>query len=227
MAWIKLGIETAEELSRHGYLHNSDQRNFVEAYDFLLRVRNELHFTQKRPSDLLDLEKQPAVALGLGYPESNIFKRVERFMRDYYSHARTIFRFSKFLERRLALGSDSGNSRRIPFTDPPKPEEIEKRIDGFLLRDGELTFESAKIFEKDPKRLIRIFRLRQKLDTDLAFELESLIQESLPLLTKKVINSAESIETFNQILKQRGRVSPILEQMHELGLLGRFIPEFD
>src|SRR5690625_1091548 len=227
MARLKLGIERIEELSEHDYLHKNELRDFIQAYDFLLRVRNELHFTIKRPSDLLDLEKQPSVAKHLGYTQENIFERVEHFMRDYYSHARTIFRFSKLLERRLALRSVSGDSRRIPLPGSPEPAEPERRIDGFLLRNNKLTFESASVFEKDPERLIGVFRHRQTLDCELAFELESLIQESLPLITNKVINSPEANRIFREIIRQPGKVYPILDQMHSLGVLGRFVPEFN
>ena len=70
------------------------QSHFQEAYSFLLRVRNELHFRSKRPVDVLHLEKQPEVALGLGYKDEDIFPRVEKFMGDFYARANTIHQLS-------------------------------------------------------------------------------------------------------------------------------------
>jgi [protein-PII] uridylyltransferase len=82
------------------------------------------------------------------------------------------------------------------------------------------------VFKEDPERLIRVFRHCQQLKGKPDFELESLIQESLPLLTNKVINSPRANVSFRAILQESGLVFPILEQMHELGVLGRFVPEF-
>lgn len=228
MARIKLDIDRVEDLSEHDYLGKNEQKEFLRAYDFLLRVRNDLHFTLKRPSDLLDLEKQPIVAQHLGYEQKDIFERVEEFMRDYYRHAQTIYRYSKLLEKRLALRPDSGHSGSLTFRDVIAARKLErqKRFDGFVLRGSELSFASKKIFKEERERLIRVFRYCQQFKCTLDFELESLIQESLPLITKRVINSEKANKTFRSILEEPGMVAPILSQMHELGVLGRFVPEF-
>ena len=44
MARVKLGIARIDELSDAGYLGVPEVTEFGRAYDFLLRVRNELHF---------------------------------------------------------------------------------------------------------------------------------------------------------------------------------------
>src|SRR5271165_1940696 len=44
MARVKLGITRMEELAEQGHLGALDASEFTRAYDFLLRVRNELHF---------------------------------------------------------------------------------------------------------------------------------------------------------------------------------------
>ena len=65
MIKVKFGNRGLIELTRRKYLTEQEAHSFSEAYSFLLRVRNELHFLSKRPVDTLHLEKQPEVALGL------------------------------------------------------------------------------------------------------------------------------------------------------------------
>ncbi len=228
MARIKLGIDRIADLSAHNYLGSKEQKDFTRAYDFLMRVRNDLHFISSRPTDLLDLESQPVVAKNLGYDHEDIFKRVEAFMRDYYTHARTIFSTSQLLEQRLALRKDDDSADRISFREVIRSRRFErqKQFDGFLLRGDELTCESRTVFRRDPERLIRVFRHCQQLNCRMDFELASLVQDSLYLITARLIRSPRANLSFRTILEQAGQVYPALMLMHELGVLGRFVPEF-
>ena len=83
MTKVKFENEPLPSLIKRGYLNKNEAKSYQEAYSFLLRVRNELHFRSKRPVDILHLEKQPEVALGLGYNDEDIFPRVEKFMGDF------------------------------------------------------------------------------------------------------------------------------------------------
>ncbi len=57
----------------------------MEASKFLMRVRNELHYSQKgRTGDILTLRLQGIVANNLKYPGKNMVRRSENFMLDYY-----------------------------------------------------------------------------------------------------------------------------------------------
>src|SRR5450432_3811004 len=103
MARVKLGITRMDELEAEGHLSAAEVTEFSRAYDFLLRVRNELHFESPRPTDVLNLDSQPTVALNLGYIQVALLARVEWFMQDYYRCAQTIFQTSKNVETRLAL----------------------------------------------------------------------------------------------------------------------------
>ena len=80
MARVKLGITTMEELAAQNHLKPEEVLEFNQGYDFLLRVRNELHFQSTRATDLLTLDLQPKVAWNLGYRQEDLIARVERFM---------------------------------------------------------------------------------------------------------------------------------------------------
>ncbi|HEX9786355.1 MAG TPA: [protein-PII] uridylyltransferase [Opitutaceae bacterium] len=229
MARVKLGVRSAEELAEMAYLKPNELRDFRQAYNFLLRVRNQLHFESKKPTDILNLEKQPRVARALGYDEREILERVEAFMRDYYRNAQTIHRTSRLLEHRLALNSDDAEKAKVSFREVIRSRQRNrvKHLDGFILRGRELAAEDDQVFHVDPVRLVRVFRHCQQLNAHLDFELGSLIRDQLPRLTKKVVNSSEANRSFRALLHDVGRVYPALDAMHEHGVLGRFVPEWD
>jgi [protein-PII] uridylyltransferase len=105
--------------------------------------------------------------------------------------------------------------------------ERAKRLDGFVLRGRELAAETPDVFIDDPVRLIRVFRHSQQLDAPFDFHLAELIRNSLPRLTPAVANSPDAGASFRAILSEVGAVRPVLARMHELGVLGRFIPQFN
>jgi [protein-PII] uridylyltransferase len=230
MSRVKLGISRIEELATQNYLRPDELADFTRAYDFLLRVRNELHFLSSRATDLLDLDLQPRVALNLGYTEEDMLVRVERFMQDYYRAAQGIFRISKLIESRLALtiGRDAQGAK-VSFRESLRASRFarSKKLDGFVLRGRTLAAEKPDVFREDPVRLIRVFRHSQQLDCELDFHLAALIRESLPLLSEQVRLSHDANVSFRAILSEPGAVFSALNLMHELGVLGRFIPEFD
>lgn len=230
MARVKLGINTLTDLAAQNYLKPADVEAAQRAYEFILRVRNELHFISLRPTDTLNLDTQPRVAENLGYTETDMLQRVEHFMQDYYRAAQTIFRMSKLVESRLALSigrGATGTTGSIRESLLISRFTRSKRLDGFIVRGRELAAESPAVFTTDPVRLIRVFRHSQQLDCAIDLHLRELIRESLPLLTPEIAASADATASFRAILSEVGAVYPALALMHELGVLGRFIPAFD
>ena len=227
MAKVKFNLEDLNGLIDKKYLTEQEAKSFEEAYSFLLRVRNELHFRSTRPVDTLHLEKQPEIALGLGYPQEDIFRRVEAFMGDYYTKAQSIHQICGILEERL-VHSSSGNTSKLSFRNvlnayrsPP----IQK-VDKFDLIEDTLISPDPNIFDDDPERIIRLFRHSQRLNAKLSPDLRALVRNRLSLIDSTLINSSSANVTFRSILQEVGNVSPILCEMHELGVLGRFVPEF-
>jgi [protein-PII] uridylyltransferase len=227
MAKVKFEDDALKSLVKRGYLNENEAKSYQEAYSFLLRVRNELHFRSKRPVDVLHLEKQPEVALGLGYNDEDIFPRVEKFMGDFYARVSTIHQLSNLLEQRL-VRSTSGNTASISFksvlhayrSSPPE------QVDGFELQNGELHTDNQEVFDEEPERLLRLFRHSQRLSAKLSPSLRSLVRNRLSLIDAGLINSTSANVTFRSILQEVGNVAPTLIEMHDLGVLGRFIPEF-
>ena len=228
MAHIKYGFRSFRDLVKAKLLRNDEREALIDAYDFLLRTRTELHMQNRRPTDKLDLDQQPAIAEYLNYPQEDIFERVESFMKDYYTAARTIYQSSEMLKERMALEGSTGSKDRISFREALRARQKlpVKKVEGFQLHKKILSSNNPNVFQEDPVRLIRIFRLAQQFGAKLDSDLRFLITRSIPLIDHSIINSASAAKCFCSILRSPGEVYPVLIQMHEMGVLGRYLPEF-
>jgi [protein-PII] uridylyltransferase len=224
MAFFKYHAPSLGELQEREFVNQSERRQLEAAYDFLLRARTELHYQTDRPVDVLGKNLQPAVALSLGYSERSPSKRIETFMRDLYTHMRNVFLITRTLEQRMALLTPPQNKFSLrtwlPKRRAPEP------VDGFLFMDGEIRAASNRIFQDDPPRLMRVFLYAQQRRLQLHPDLVQLIRNQLSLVDRDFLNDEHVRETFLAILAQRGSVAPILRAMHEVNLLGKYIPEF-
>ena len=67
MSYFKEGALTTTHLVGRDWLSESDQRRIETAYDFLLRVRTDLHYATGRATDVLHLNVQEQIAKRLNY----------------------------------------------------------------------------------------------------------------------------------------------------------------
>src|SRR5205823_9460910 len=58
---------STNQLVGKDWLSESDQRRIERAYDFLLRLRTDLHYATGRATDILHMNLQEQIATRLGY----------------------------------------------------------------------------------------------------------------------------------------------------------------
>jgi [protein-PII] uridylyltransferase len=225
ISFFKERVNSTAELVSKKLLSEVERRRLDRAYDFLLRVRTELHYLNKRGTDVLSLVFQGQAANNFEYPEKNILRRTEAFMRDYYQHARNIYNITEMLAERLGKGIvDEKRVGILNFFGNGK--KTVEHFDGFY-SEGDLIYpESREIFGQDPYRMMRVFQHAQQRHLRLSPELQQLIQRRLPLVGRTFQYSRAARETFQAILSRKGEVAPVLRMMHRVDFLGRYIPEF-
>jgi [protein-PII] uridylyltransferase len=224
MTFFKYHTRSLAELEQREFVSGAERRQLENAYDFLLRTRTELHYNVIRALDVLGKNLQPAVALALGYGDRSPSNRIEKFMRDLYTHMRNIFLITRTLEQRMALVVPEPGRlslrRYLPKRREPEP------VDGFKFINGEIHAASSRIFRDSPRRLMRVFLHAQQRHMKLHPDLAQLIRNQISLVDRNFLNDEHIRETFLTILERRGEVAPVLRAMHEVNLLGKYIPEF-
>jgi len=227
MAFFKYRTRTLLEMEQKEFISSTERKQLEAAYDFLLSVRNELHYQVNRPVDVLSKSLQPTVATHLGYTERSPSKRLEHFMRDLYNHSRNIYLTTRTLEERLALLPKPkvlpaiGRLIRGKFR-----KQEEQIVDGFRFVDGQIRAATPRVFKEQPRRLMRVFLHAQQRGLKLQPDLAQSIRHDLSLVNRDFLHDEHVRETFLEILNQRGNVSPVLRRMHDVGLLGKYMPEF-
>ena len=144
MTFFKYRTRSLRELEQQEFVGEAECKQLEAAYDFLLRVRTELHYDVDRPLDVLGKNLQPAVALALGYGDRSPSKRIEKFMRDLYVHMRNILLITRTLEQRMALVAPSRGKRLLRAWLPKR--RVPGSLDGFLFVGGEIRAVSSRIF---------------------------------------------------------------------------------
>ena len=214
LARIFRGAAGSSNLATSGLLPVNDTKKFEEAKNCLLRLRCELHFQVTRPTEQLSLERQGILAEALGYP-GDLKQRIGAMMRQYFDAADHVRRCVELVEG--AVLSE------------PEPKGYGKPIavDGFhVTPGGTVSPQHRLIFEEDPGRLVRLFRLCQIHEARPERTLSVLVRERAHLLTPEHAFAESSCSALRSMLTEAGRVYPAINALREHDLLYRLVPEF-
>lgn len=225
LLWISIVYN--EEASLHyliekNFLHESEKKSLEQDYDFLLRVRNEMHYQEKRANDQLTLRLQGKVATKLGYTQRSMVRRSEAFMKDYYEKTREIYLITSTVLERMKILSKEPRTLSSFFRIKKRKAE---HLDGFIIKEGFLFPEHQEIFS-DSVRMMKVFYVAQTRSLQFSSELSDLFKKNLFLINRHFQKAQEIRKIFLNILSRKGEVGRILRLMHDLGFLGKYLPEF-
>ncbi len=218
IARVKLRAKDLDALALNGVISSDDVADLKESQDFLLRVRNELHFSTGKHQDQLTFQEQEKVSTALGFQGEGTLRGVEVFMRTYYLHASRISRLTSLIIHRSAESARSLFSGKYAFG--------RNLRDGIRIFKGQISVTKPDILKADPGNLICIFDDMQKYGCQMAQETRELLREHLYLIDDRFRRSAAANIPFFEILKWKEGVYETLSEMHRCGVLGAFIPEF-
>src|SRR6266516_3931408 len=226
MTYFKEGSLSTNQLVGKDWLSESDQRQIERAYDFLLRLRTDLHYMTGRATDTLHMNLQEQIAKRLNYSPQNGQLRSETLMRDYYEHTRNIFRVTERITEQFVSGHVTSRTRSL-FSFLPLIRLDKAPIgDSFFVRNNQLHPARRDLFRNDSEQMMRAFQLTQERALNPSPELADLLSRSLGQVTRTYQYARGPRDIFKAILSRKGEVGRVLRMMHRVDFLGRYIPEF-
>ncbi len=222
IAKIAYGIDSYSGFLDKKILDRQNFRDVISAYDFLLKVRNHLHIIAGRKSDILSFEMQEEVASFFGFPRGR--RGVELFMKNYFNSAIDVSVITEEVIKGSLEYLSSKTSSIFSFL-------VKKNLKDF----GEFYVERNVLFVKeesqgrvvkDPKLVLKGFKLIQDMGLELsstAFSLFKLAAET----ERESFRRKEVLKEFGRMLKNPGRLSYVLEVMHDTKVLGALLPDFE
>ena len=239
---LKAQHRTMDIAGLHGtVLDEEDVELLVKGRDFLWRIRHDLHFEVGRKHDILEPENKPVTARNLGYADRAVLPSVmldeadgthrvgtkdrtgtdrgrelavERFLGDYFLCARDIFHCARLGFDHLIVAPKRRGKRLL----------IER---GVVAIDNEIELPDGEAyFRTQPSRFLSLFALSQSRRLPLSEQARQVVRSSLDLIDDHLRTDPEARDTFLKILRRKQRSAETLRVMHELGVLGAFLPEF-
>ncbi len=219
VARVKFKARTLRDLIIKGVITEDEATSFDASFDYLWKVRNELHYVSKRKNDQLHFDQQEQISRFLGYRDNRKGLAVEQFMQDFYAHASLVEHLSSDLLNK-ATQQDEPTFKVLGY--------LTRRAvgEGFYVLRGELRVSDKAIFEHKPALMMQAFVLSQQQGVRLSVPLKGLIRENLHRINDKVRRTKVMADGFFEILRNPLRMAETLTEMHHLRFLNRFMPEF-
>ncbi|MBN2579038.1 MAG: [protein-PII] uridylyltransferase [Pirellulales bacterium] len=215
---VRYGTPELESLVERGALSEEDGQVLRQAREFLLRLRNELHFHAGQPTDVLSRAEQLRIAALRGYVPQEGLLPVEQLMREYFRHTRAV----QHAAQRFALQART-HGRLTGVVTTALGRRVEEGI-----RSGPLGLwtpsRRAKILGRDLTAVVRLVDLANLHDQPITpATWEAIRREAARLPTEPPAPAA--CRHFLSLLDHPARLGPLLRDLHDAGLLERFVPE--
>ena len=221
-ARVKYKVHDLSELRQKGVVGAQTTEAIRHVLDYLLRVRNELHYLLGKKADVLTFEAQEQLAERFRYKKHGPSHGVERFMRTYYLHAASAAQLSDELLEEVGRFLPEEGGRKSFFFFKRKTVGVEG-----ILYKGKLQVKDRASFEKEPIRILEFFRSLQKTRSALSLQAKKNIQQALPAIGAAFREDRQAAKLFLEILSDPSHLRETLLAMNESRFLGRYIPEFE
>ncbi len=217
--WISKVLDDVEDYKyfvENNIILEDEYIELMRAYDFILKIRNQMHLICNKKCDVLVFPLQEEVAKKLGFAhedddEETLRASVEQMMKLYYLNAKSINTITKRILKNLTENEDL---------------EIKTPIDDVFARTStELEVSNPQKFEKNPANILKAFKYFKDYYLDFSSQLEYLLRKNEKKL-KENINSPDIKKLVREIFSDVKNLPNTLRKMQDFYVIDDLIPEF-
>src|SRR3954451_6296126 len=216
--YLKSGVADPDRLHDMGVVSKFDHRRLMSAQNFLLRVRNEMHFHANETSDSLSRAEQLRLAEYLKYTGKQGMLPVEQFMRDYFHHTAHVWRMAHRLSELMQPASRV--SRVLG------PVLGRKTDDDYQIGRHEVsaTPRATARLAQHPEEVLKLVDLARREGKRISQDTWHFVYRTAPQYSnepKPVI-----VDAFLKLLANPVRLGELSRRLHEMHVLEKIVPEF-
>ncbi|MDZ4657172.1 MAG: HD domain-containing protein [Bythopirellula sp.] len=216
LGFAEFGAADPDRLHLLGAISKFDHHRLQSATEYLLRLRNEMHFHSGSSTDMLDRAEQLRIADWLGLQQRSGLLPVEQFMRDYFRHTNHVWQLVR--RREASLIATSAVSRVL---EPIFSRSVGADFRVTLNNVGVTTAGLAKI-KQDMTAVLRLVELAAEENKPLDQQTYSALLLAAPDFPDEA--SDEVRRQFYDRLATPHTVGRLLSLLHELGYLEKLVP---
>ena len=212
---------SAKEYLSLGLMTNKEASFYNKAEKYFMTLRSMMHYYSKNNSDRLTFDLQISIAEKLGYKSHSGSTPIERLMKHYYLFAKDVGYLTKSVLENIEnnnFKTDKSFFKKLVFN-------IKKNKNGVFEFYGNSIHLAKTEKNIEPLDIFRAYDFSAKYDLSLSNDLINIIKLNIRKVDT-LRNSKKANNFFINILTNINNSEKVLRSMSEIGLLGRFIPDF-
>ncbi len=219
IGFVCYGAADPDTLRLQGQLTREDYDTLQQTREFLLRMRNEMHYHAGKANDQLDRGEQLRLSKLYGYEDRDGMLAVEQFMRHYFLRTQAVQGIvGRFRD------AARGYSRIGRLLAPLVSHQFERdfRIEP---QQVSVTRRGMAKMNQDLSQIVRLAEIANLYDKPIdPLTLEKLRE---PAKHMPSVVSVETAARFISLLNQPARLGESLRNLRDLGVLEKLIPQFE
>ncbi|MCE9604551.1 MAG: [protein-PII] uridylyltransferase [Planctomycetia bacterium] len=218
VGFLKYGMAEPDGLRLQGDLSREDFDALQEAWEFLLQLRNDMHFHAGKSSDVLDKAEQMRLAAVRGFRGNAGQLPVEEFMQQYFRLTSRVSGIAtRFIDR----------TRETPLWSKMMSPLVSHRFErDFVVGPQQIGLRRSAHAQLSTglDEILRLCVLANLYDKPIDRDTIEAIREAVPKLP--ATPTPKTAEKFLVLLDHSARLPELLRMLHEVGALEKILPEF-